>query len=62
MGELNDVLLTLASNLKVHEVIDIIVMDIPDSYGLFLIRVRSQNHSQYFSMDWSHIWLPHNGK
>jgi hypothetical protein len=41
IGELKNVLIRLLSNPKVHQVIDIIVVDIPEVYGLFL------------SMDWS---------
>ena len=41
VGELKDVLIRLSSNPKVHQVIDIVVVDIPKVYGLF------------FSIDWS---------
>jgi ribonuclease HI len=38
IGELKNVLIRLSSNLKVHQVIDIIVVDIPEVYGFFLSR------------------------
>jgi hypothetical protein len=41
MGELKNVLIRLSSNPKVHQFIDIIVVDIPEVYGMF------------FSRDWS---------
>jgi hypothetical protein len=38
IGKLKNVLIRLSSNPKVHQVIDIIVVDIPEVYGLFLSR------------------------
>ena len=38
IGELKNVLVRLSSNPKVHQIIDIIVVDIPEVYGLFLSR------------------------
>ena len=38
MGELKDVMIQLASNSKVHQVIDVIVVDILEVYGLILSR------------------------
>jgi hypothetical protein len=38
IGELKNVLIRLSSNPKVHQVIDIIVVDIPEVYGLFFSR------------------------
>jgi hypothetical protein len=62
IGELRNVLIRLSSNPKVHQVIDIIVVDIPEVYGLFLSRDWSEQLHGYFVMDWSHLWLPENGK
>jgi hypothetical protein len=42
MGELKDVMIRLASDPRVHQVIDIVVVDILEAYGLLL------------SMDWYH--------
>jgi hypothetical protein len=56
------VLIRLSSNPKVHQVIDIIVVDIPEVYGLFLSRDWSEQLHGYFSTDWSHLWLPENGQ
>jgi hypothetical protein len=38
IGELKNVLIRLASNPKVHQTIDIIVVDIPYTYGFLLRR------------------------
>jgi ribonuclease HI len=62
IGELKYVLIRLLSNPKVHQVIDIIVVDIPEVYGLFLSRDWSEQLHGYFATDWSHLWLPENGK
>jgi hypothetical protein len=62
IGELKNVLIRLAFNPKVHQVIDIIVVDIPEAYGLLLSRDWSEKLNGYFSTDWSHIWLPYNGQ
>jgi hypothetical protein len=55
-------LIRLSSNPKVHQVIDIIVVDILEVYGLFLRRDWSDQLHGYFATDWSHLWLPENGK
>jgi hypothetical protein len=38
IGEIKNVLIRLSSNPKVHQIIDIIVVDITEFYGLFLSR------------------------
>ena len=38
IGEMEDVLVHLSSNDKVCQVIDIVVADIPEAYGLVLSR------------------------
>jgi ribonuclease HI len=62
IGEVKNVLIRLSSNPKVHQVIDIIVVDIPEVYGLFLSRDWSEQLHGYFATDWSHLWPPENGK
>lgn len=42
--------------------IDILVADIPELYGLILSRDWLEKLHEYFSTDWSHMWLPYNGK
>ena len=42
--------------------IDIIVADIPEFYGLILSRDWSKKLHGYFVINWSHMWLPYNGK
>ena len=61
IGEMEDVLVCLSSNDKVCQVIDIMVADIPDAYGLVLSRDWSAKLNRYFSSDWSHLWLPYKG-
>ena len=60
-GELKDVLICLSSNSKVHQTIDIIVVDIPEAYGVILSRDWLANMNGYFSTNWSHLWLPYKG-
>jgi hypothetical protein len=47
---------------KIHQTIDIIVVDIPDNYFVFLRRDWSVMLNVYFSTNWSHLWIPFNGK
>jgi hypothetical protein len=51
LGEIKDVLIRLASNSKVHQMIDIIVVDIPEAYGVILNRVWSSKLNGYFTID-----------
>ena len=57
IGEMEDVLVRLSSNDKVCQVIDILVADIPNAYGLVLSRDWSAKLNGYFASDWSHLWL-----
>ena len=51
MGELKDVMIRLSSNSKVHQVIDVIVVDIPEAYGVILSRDWSAKLNGYFATD-----------
>jgi len=62
LGELKDVLIKLSSNSKVFKIIDIIIVDILDAYGLVLSQYWSKKIHGYFSTDWSHLWIPYNEK
>ena len=62
LGELKDVLIRPSLNSKVHQTIDIIVVDIPETYGVILSRDWSAKLNGYFSTDWSHLWLPYKGQ
>lgn len=62
MGELKDAIITLASNLKSHQVIDIIAVDIPKSYELVSSRDWSSKINNYFMTNWSHLWIPNNSQ
>jgi hypothetical protein len=61
MGELKDVMIRMATHPKFVQVIDIIVVDIPEAYGLLLSRDWSENLNGYFSTDWAHLWFPLKG-
>ena len=61
MGELKDVMIRLSSNSKVHQVTDIIVVDILEAYGVILSRYSSEKLNGYFATEWSHLWLPFKG-
>ena len=62
MGELKDVMIRLASKSKVHQVIDVIVVDILEAYGLILSRDWLAKLNGYFATVWSHLWLPFKGQ
>ena len=47
---------------KLRSSIDIIVVDIPETYGVILSRDWSAKLNGYFSTDWSHLWLPYKGQ
>ena len=38
------------------------MVDILEVYGMFLSRDWSEQLHGYFATDWSHLWLPENGK
>jgi hypothetical protein len=57
-GELKNVQIVLASYSRVHQLIDIVVVDIPYSYGFLLSMDWSTKLQGYFFIDWSHLWLP----
>ena len=61
MGELKYVLIYLALNPKVHQTIDIIVVDILKAYGVIFNRDWSAKLNGHFVTDWSHLWLPYKG-
>lgn len=62
VGELNNVVIRVSFDSRVHQCIDIIVIDIPEAYGLLLSRDWLSKLQGYFAIDWSHLWLPYKGK
>jgi hypothetical protein len=58
-GELKDFFIRSSFDTRV---IDIFVVDIPESYGFFFSRDWSTKLQGYFSTDWSHLWLPYKVK
>jgi hypothetical protein len=61
LGELKDVIIIMATHRKFVQVIDIIVVDIPEYYGLLLSQDWSEKLNGYFSMTWDHLWFPLKG-
>jgi hypothetical protein len=61
IGELKDVMIRISTHPMFVQVIDIIVVDIPEAYGLLLSRDWSEKINGYFSTDWAHLWLPLKG-
>jgi hypothetical protein len=59
--ELKDVMIIMDTHPKFVQVIDIIVVDIPEAYGLLLSRDCSEKLNRYFSTDWAHLWFPLKG-
>ena len=51
LGELKNVLIHLASNSKFHQMIDIIVVDIPEAYGVIMSIDWSTKLNGYFATD-----------
>jgi len=60
--EIKDVLIRISSDPRVHKTIDIMIVNIPESYGLLLSRDWLDKLQGYFSTDWSHLWFPYKGK
>jgi hypothetical protein len=61
IGELRDVMIWIATHPKFVQVIDIIIVDIPEAYGLLLSRDWFEKLNGYFHTDWAHLWLPLKG-
>ena len=57
---MKDVLIQLSANERVCQFIDIMVVDIPEAYGLILTRDWSMKLNGYFVIDWSNLWFPYN--
>ena len=51
VGEMKYVLLRIACNPSVFQIIDIVVANIPNTYGLFLSRDWSQQLNGFFATD-----------
>jgi hypothetical protein len=54
-------MIIMATHPKFVQVIDIIVVDIPEAYGRLLSRDWSEKLNGYFSTDWAHLWFPLKG-
>ena len=56
---MKNVLIRLSVDERVWKFIDIMVVDIPEAYGLILSRDWSLKLEGYFAIDWSHLWIPY---
>jgi hypothetical protein len=61
MGELKDVMIRIVTHPEFMQVINIIVVDILEAYGLLLSIYWSEKLNRYFSIDWAHLWFPLKG-
>ena len=62
IGELNNFIIILSFDERVHQCIDIVTVDILDSYGLLLSTNHTRKLQEYSTTDWSHLWLLYKGK
>jgi len=62
MGELKELKIRLSFDPKVHQIIDAIVANIREAYGLLLSRDRSAKLQVHFSIDYTHLWIPYKGR
>ena len=62
VGRLRNVLLRFSVDSRIHQTIDIVIVDIPKTYGMWLSRDWSEKLKGYFATYWSHLWLPLNGQ
>ena len=62
VGELKKILIKLSSNPKIHETTDIVVANVPKSYGMWLSCDWYQKLKGYFVINWWHLWFPYQGK
>ena len=56
---MKDVLIQLSGDPRVFQFIVIMVVDIPEAYGLILSRDWSMKLEGYFATNWSHLWFPY---
>jgi len=62
IGELQDMIIQLSHDSRVHQCINIVVVGIPEAYGLLLSKDWSNKLEGYFATEWSHMWLPYKGR
>lgn len=53
LGELKNVTILLSSYQRVHQCINIVIVDILEAYNVLLSRDWSSKLQGYFSIDWS---------
>lgn len=55
LGEIASISIRISNNPEVSQIIDILMAEIPEFYGLFLSRDWSKKLHGYFTTDWSHM-------
>jgi len=60
--EMKYVMIIISTHPKFLQVIDIIVVDILEAYGILLSRDRYEKLNRNFSTDWAHLWFPLKGR
>jgi hypothetical protein len=60
-GEIKDVMIRLAFDPRIHQVIDIVFVDIPEIYSSLLRRDWFAKLKGYLSTCSSHLWIPYKG-
>ena len=61
IGELKEVLIPMTTKPQYTQVIDIVIVNIPEAYRMLLSRYWLANLNGYFSIDCSHILLLQRG-
>ena len=61
IGVLKDVQIQLTVNPHIQDIIDIQVVNIPETYGLLLSREWTKCLRWWFSIDFTQLWLPWKG-
>lgn len=59
IGELNNVIIHFSLDHRVHQLFNIIIVDISETYGLLLSKYWSKKLQGYFLTDSTHLWLPY---
>ena len=59
---MRNVLLRLSLDPRIHQTINIMIVDIPETYGMWLSRDCPEKLKAYLATNWSHLLLPFNGK
>lgn len=62
VGELNDVSIKFSEDDRFHQIIDIVILDIPKLYGLILSRNWLHHLKGFMDTNLTQLWLPSKGE